>query len=487
MEHRIRALLSFAVYLIVGSVLAASAGAQTLVPLHEFSVRGGIGVNHDGAVPKGPLVFSGGVIYGTTFNGGEGDNGVIFRMNPDGTGFTNLHSFAVFGYDPTTGNNTNYDGAYPEGLIVSGATLYGAADGGGPGGTGTIFKMNTDGSSFAVLHAFTPLDPDTSQNADGAYPAGILALGGGTLYGTALNGGMGGDGVGTVFALSTNGGAVTRLVDFSDGYPQSTNGYTPYALTLSGATLYGVTQYGGTSATVLKSGYGSVFKIGTNGGGFATLHSFNSLDGLDPETGVVVTGNMVYGVARGGGAANEGTVFAVTTNGGSFTNLHSFSALISTTNSDGAVPDGLIVANGNLYGTTGIGGPAGNGTIFQLTTNGGGFGALYNFTPTYNGTNSDGASPAAVVFSGNKLFGTAMEGGTSGAGTIFELILPATSPIPLNILSLSHAVVLSWTNPAFSLQAAPSLTNSFTTLSNATSPYTNSINAPQELFRLIAP
>ena len=55
--------------------------------------------------------------------------------------------------------------------------LYGTTEGGGPGGYGTIYKMNTDGSQFSVLHSF-------SSVAQGC-PFGGLILVGSQLYGTA--------------------------------------------------------------------------------------------------------------------------------------------------------------------------------------------------------------------------------------------------------------------------------------------------------------
>jgi hypothetical protein len=57
---------------------------------------------------------------------------------------------------------------------------------------------------------------------------------------------------------------------------------------------------------------------------------------------------------------------------------------------------------------------------------------------------------------------------------------------PLEILKSGTNVVLTWTNSAFALQAAPAVTGSYTNIPGATSPYTNAITAPQEFFRLNA-
>src|SRR5258708_39934595 len=88
--------------------------------------------------------------------------------------FTTLHSFmAAFGYD-----YTNSDGAYPRaGLILTNNILYGTASGGGAGGAGTVFAVNTDGAGFTNLHSFSEagLVAYVYTNGDGAYPyAGLI-------------------------------------------------------------------------------------------------------------------------------------------------------------------------------------------------------------------------------------------------------------------------------------------------------------------------
>jgi len=57
-------------------------------------------------------------------------------------------------------------------LVLSGNTLYGTADGGGTNGFGTVFKVNTDGTSFTVL--FTFMGPSYPYSIDGAFPLAAL-------------------------------------------------------------------------------------------------------------------------------------------------------------------------------------------------------------------------------------------------------------------------------------------------------------------------
>src|SRR6266436_8554688 len=79
--------------------------------------------------------------------------------------FTNLHSFTTTS-DPYY---TNSDGAGPyAGVFVSGNTIYGTARNGGISDHGTVFKVNTDGTSFTILHSFTAAGAPYYTNGDGA-------------------------------------------------------------------------------------------------------------------------------------------------------------------------------------------------------------------------------------------------------------------------------------------------------------------------------
>ena len=62
----------------------------------------------------------------------------------------------------------------------------------------------------------------------------------------------------------------------------------------------------------------------------------------------------------------------------------------------------------------------------------------------------------------------------------------ATAPIPLNIQVAGGKVVFSWSNPIFVLQAAPSMTGTYSNVAGATSPYTNNLTGSQMVFRLQA-
>src|SRR5262249_19816257 len=142
----------------------------------------------DGARPTARLILSGDTLYGTAEEGGTGGTGTVFTIHTDGSGFTTLHNFSARTTSPS-GIPINSDGAYPNnGLILSGNSLYGTANQGGSSGFGTVFKLNTDGTGFRTLHSFTALDNNV-RNSDGANPLAGLILSGDTLYGTTTTGG----------------------------------------------------------------------------------------------------------------------------------------------------------------------------------------------------------------------------------------------------------------------------------------------------------
>jgi uncharacterized repeat protein (TIGR03803 family) len=342
-------------------------------------------INSDGANPYG-LILSGNTLYGVTTYGGTNGNGTVFRVNTDGVGFTNLHNFTVTSNSKIIPSAyTNIDGANPHaGLVLSGKTLYGTARLGGNSGKGIVFALNTDGTGFTNLHNFSATSTAgpggiPNVNRDGAFPAGGLILSGNTLYGVTAYGGMGGNG--TVFAINIDGTGFTNLHSFSFGsYPtRNSDGANPSAaLILSSNTLYGTASSGG------RSSEGTVFAVNTDGTGFTNLHSFTGTfindfpyagsDGGVPVGELVLSGNTLYGTAQYGGYTNypsegSGTVFAVNTDGTGFTTLYRFTPISTNLpygNSDGAFPGGrLILSSNTLYGTAG-GGSSDSGTIFSL-------------------------------------------------------------------------------------------------------------------------
>jgi uncharacterized repeat protein (TIGR03803 family) len=220
----------------------------------------------------------------------------------------------------------------------------------------------------------------------------------------------------------------TALSNSSGVYGNSDGAYPSAGLIAAGNTLYGTTRNGGTN------GNGTVFAVNTDGTGFTVLHTFGALvsgtnsDGANPVAGLLQSGNNLWGTAQLGGSAGNGTVFSLSTDGLYFTNLHSFTALsapFNGTNSDGANPAAGLTLVGLFYldGTAQNGGTNGNGTVFSITTDGSSFTTLHTFSAYINYTNSEGANPlGGLILSSNAvLYGTASGGGAGSDGTVFAL------------------------------------------------------------------
>jgi uncharacterized repeat protein (TIGR03803 family) len=319
--------------------------------------------------------------------------------------FTVLHAF--------TGGS---DGQSPSADLIFDTTgnLYGTTYGILDGGTtltncGTIFKIDTKGKE-TILHRF-------HDNPDGCNPLNghMIFDGSGNLYGTTDMGGAAPLklGRGTVFKLNLATHKLTLIYTFSG----LSHGAQPRGTLVRNAagTIFGTAADGGTH------GFGAVFKI-TSKGAETLLHNFqegSNNGGVRPEQGLIEdgSGNM-YGVAEPGGGITDtgGNIFKITESGKETTLYH------FTGGADGGYPLAPLFrdAQGNLYGTTNLGGANGLGTIFKFDTAGKET-VLYSFSGI---ANSDGAYPAAGLTSDGQgnFYGTTYGGGLgSGFGTIFKV------------------------------------------------------------------
>jgi uncharacterized repeat protein (TIGR03803 family) len=199
----------------------------------------------------GLLVASDGALYGTTDAGGSGNghNGAVFKLNPDGSGYTLLHSFPG---EPG-------DGRFPRSSLVEGrdGTLYGTTQNGGTNDAGTVFKLKKDGSGYRVLHSLTG---SLGSKPD---PQGLMR---GVL-----------NGVPTRFSNEGEGIGPTGLVQGSD------------------EALYGTTEHQG------KNGGGTAFKLKPDGSDFTILHNFPGTegDGQNPCRSMVQgSDGVLYGMTK---------------------------------------------------------------------------------------------------------------------------------------------------------------------------------------------
>ena len=227
----------------------------------------------------------------------------------------------------------------------------------------------------------------------------------------------------TVLYRFTGSGALGTGVDSA----------TPFAGLVRDAAgnLYGTTLYGGNSTGCsFGPGCGTVFELVNSSGGHTekVLYNFDTFTAAGSDTGYPYAGLIMdasgnlFGTTYGG-PAGYGTVFELVNSSGTYTEklLYTF----TDSGGDGALPKaGLVMdSSGNLYGTTVAGGTSGQGTVFELVNSSGTYSekVLYSFT----GTGGDGASPAAglIMDSSGNLYGTTVYGGgPSDCGTVFELV-----------------------------------------------------------------
>ncbi len=358
--------------------------------------------------------------YGTTRGGGTFNSGTVFRVNSDGT-YTNLYSF---GGSP--------DGATPlDGLVQgSDSNFYGTTFGGGTGthdapsgGAGTVFRISPSGN-YTSLYSFA------SYQDDAGLPYGGLVQGtNGNFYGTTGSGGSNACHCGTVFQITPEG-VETILYSFA-GPPNDGNNPQAGLVLGSDGNFYGTTYFGGSSTNCGEPGCGTVFRISPDGV-YSNLYSLGGypVDGTGPRAALVegIDGNF-YGTTWIGGSSGHcefgcGTVFQITPEGIE-ADLHSFDE------TDGANLAGALVqgSDSNFYGTTYGGGP-GYGNVFRITPTGV-FSNIYTIPYVVGSGSVDGISPEAglVLGSDGDFYGTTAGGGTStncgagGCGTVFKLAI----------------------------------------------------------------
>ena len=254
---------------------------------------------------------------------------------------------------------------------------------------------------------------------DGQYPWGsLVADPNGNLFGTAEQGGAG---YGTVFEIAkTSSGYATpiTLVSFDN-----TNGAYPFAGLIMDANgnLFGTAQQGGASQC------GTVFEIVKTSSGYAstptTLVDFDCTSGSGPEGGLIADANgNLFGTTSLGGPSWDGTVFEIVKTSSGYANTPTTLASFNGSNGE-VLQAGLIAdANGNLFGTANAGGASGYGVVFEIAKTASG----YANPPTIlvNFDNTSGASPVAglIIDANGNLFGTTSEGGAAGYGTVFEIL-----------------------------------------------------------------
>jgi uncharacterized repeat protein (TIGR03803 family) len=327
-----------------GTVFRVTPAGQLTVLFTFLAVQNGKFLN--GSVPNTLVEGNDGFLYGTAARGGTSNNGVLFRLNKNGSGLQILHSFCSFA--------NCADGSTPNSLMQGNdGNLYGTTNA-GPStsqfctdvGCGTIFRATPSGS-VTILHTFTGV-------ADGFQPLGLIQASDGNFYGTNNSGSVVMSG--NVFSV-TSGGLFTIVHAFSiykaplSGLMQASNG-----------NLFGVFFFEAGNRQQ------QLFEVSPSGSGFQELPGFGPSAGTFPAPLPIQTsdGNIWTSTFQGG-TSNIGTIVKMSPQTGAVLQTISFSG------TNGSSPAGALVqgADGRIYGSTDAGGvvPTGDqsgGTVFRL-------------------------------------------------------------------------------------------------------------------------
>ena len=338
----------------IAAPAAPSLTASVLTTVVHFT---GNGASNKGSAPQATLRPDGASnLWGATLTGGANGHGTVFKVNISTGVLTTLVEF--------TGNAATNKGSQPRAELLDDGSgfFWGTTSLGGAGDHGTVFKINTALGLLTTVAEFT----GTGGATIGRTPCGgLVADGGGYLWGTTASGGTGG--FGTVYKIHATSGAFTSVLEFT-GNGASNKGAAPRSrLTPDGAGyLWGTTEDG-------ALGDGTVFKVHIATGQMTTVVQFTGNGptnrGNHPLAALTSDGSgRLWGSTRSGGTGGQGTVFSILTNTGVLTTELDLTGNGPQANNGSSPGSGALYfhSDGRLYGTTSDGGPNHDGTVFRL-------------------------------------------------------------------------------------------------------------------------
>jgi uncharacterized repeat protein (TIGR03803 family) len=256
-----------------------------------------------GTRPQAPLTLGpGGVLFGTTDYGGSDDpnDGTVFRMNDDGSGFQVLQSFGFTSLAELPDSQL---------LAASDGFLYGIVSRYDGYAGGALYRVAPDGTGFTVLYQFD------YATQGGFYGVGVLPPpiegADGSLYGGLADGGAGD---GAIYRMAKDGTGITILHAFAVQGGVAADGSVVHTPLIFGADglLYGATQFGGINDK------GTIFRLATDGSGYTVLYSFPALVHGRNRVGANPMGRVAFnskgqlcGIAAAGGSKGLGTAWCL--------------------------------------------------------------------------------------------------------------------------------------------------------------------------------
>jgi uncharacterized repeat protein (TIGR03803 family) len=356
--------------------LAATAQNYKFSTLYSFTNNG-----TDPNTPSALIIDGSGKLYGTSISGGAFNNGAVFSVTPNGV-LSLLYSF---------NGNDSTNAVSPINLVRDRkGNLYGDTRALVKSYVGDLFELTpqTNGTyTFTSLY----VAPDV--------PAQIVLNPAGDLFwlNCGYNGGPTCDNNTSLNEISN--GQNSKLYFFaSTGFYASGN----YVMDKSG-NIYG-TEAGDGGQT----SWGLVYKWSPVSG-FSVLHTFNGTDGSDPNALRQDASGNLFGTTGGGGVIggvySYGTVFKINSTG-TFSTLYNFCSKANC--ADGSYPYGPLTldSKGNIFGVLNFG-------VFELTS-GGVETLVYNSGSVFMG-------PGLVKDKSGNFYGTTINGGSAGLGSVYKL------------------------------------------------------------------
>ncbi len=389
-------------------IMVAAAQSQTEKVLYRFQG------SPDGANPASGLTLHGGNLFGTTYYGGAYDRGTVFELRHGPTGWTQQIIYSFSG---------GADGGTPLGSLIfdKNGNLYGTTQRGGNStcDCGVIFEMQPSSSGWTETVLSAP-----GSNGQAEYPENLTFDSHGNLFGI---------GGAVLFELTPSANGWNYAVVAEAGVGGSSAG--PFAID-NADNIYGATSAGGND-NCPSGPCGGVYQFAPGSGhtwNYAWLYEFlGGSDGGQPQSGVTLNGQNLFGTKYFGGADNVGTVYELVAANGTWTEntLHTF-----TNSPDGASPRAQVAfdAAGNLYGTTAGGGSnlcflsTNCGTVFELTPSQSGW--TEKILHSFGVAGHDGFQPAGnlVLDGSGNIYGVTLYGGkydhglgNIGYGVVYEI------------------------------------------------------------------
>lgn len=281
-----------------------------------------------------------GTLYGVASRSGANRQGLLFRIQPDGTDYAVLRDFRL----GSLGSNPCNPPAFgPFGK------LYGATISGGNYGQGVFYRVGTDGSGYTVIHHVR------DDGTDGFRPGGLTLAGDGRFYGIASRGGAGG--FGTIFRLSIDG-----TVDNLHAFDSIGGSYVNRVALHPNGELYATATRGRWGD--ITQPRGAAYQISTSGAVTQLVLFKAQHGGFFPCSPIQVgMDGQLYGTTEKGGAHGVGSVYKLNVQG-NLRAIHSFE--FSRTNGTGSYAGVVLGPDGDLYGLADGGGPDGWGIFYRL-------------------------------------------------------------------------------------------------------------------------